>query len=80
MLPASDVHRATIDIRYRTARGGKVDFLRGFWKGSQNFEAVQIDDVATSDFADALEGKHVIAHSVTLRTRIDTERCRRSML
>ena len=63
-----------------TARGGKVDFLRGFWKSNPNFEAVQIDDVATSDFGDALEGKHVIAYSFTLRIRIDTERRLLSML
>ena len=45
-----------INIFLRTARGGKVNFLRDFWKANPKFEAVQIDDVATDDFTDALKG------------------------
>ena len=30
--------------------------MRDFWKANPKFEAVQIDDVATDDFTDALKG------------------------
>ncbi|KAM5530934.1 hypothetical protein V8D89_015379 [Ganoderma adspersum] len=62
---AAHVIQQLLDSGYRvrgTARGGKVNFLRGFWKASPNFEAVQIDDVATSDFTDALEGVEAVLH------------------
>ncbi|PIL24601.1 hypothetical protein GSI_12485 [Ganoderma sinense ZZ0214-1] len=45
-----------------TARGEKVDFLREFWKASPNFEAVQIDDIAISDFTHVLEGVDAVLH------------------
>ena len=40
----------------RTARGAKVTLLRDHFKTVPNFEVVQIDDIATSDFSNALKG------------------------
>nr|VWO94326.1 UDP-xylose synthase [Ganoderma boninense] len=62
---AGHVIQQLLDRGYRvrgTARGGKIDFLRGFWKASPHFEAVQIDDVASSDFTHALEGVDAVLH------------------
>ncbi|TFK85285.1 NAD(P)-binding protein [Polyporus arcularius HHB13444] len=48
-----------LDAGYRvrgTARGVKLGLVRDHFKSNPSFEAIQIDDIATSDFHDALIG------------------------
>ena len=79
MFLSSNFLLVVADRRYSIARGEKVDFLRAFWKAYPNFEVAQIDDAATSDFTDALEGERVVTTS-GLRTAADVKISHRSML
>ena len=46
--------------------------MRDFWKANPKFEAVQIDDVATDDFTNALEGMNSL-RSLILYSHIQTD-------
>ncbi|EJF56274.1 NAD(P)-binding protein, partial [Dichomitus squalens LYAD-421 SS1] len=62
---AAHVVQKLLESGYRvrgTARGKKVDFLREFWKANPHFEAVQIEDIATSDFTEALKDVDAVLH------------------
>ncbi|KAI0695059.1 NAD-P-binding protein [Cerioporus squamosus] len=64
-----------LDAGYRvrgTARGAKLALVRDHFKSNSNFEAIQIDDIATSDFHDALIGVDaVLAVACPLPGRAD---------
>ncbi|RPD55635.1 NAD(P)-binding protein [Lentinus tigrinus ALCF2SS1-7] len=65
---ASHIVTQLLDDGYRvrgTARGGKIDLLREHFKSNQNFEAVKIDDIATSDFSAALKGVDAVIHAAS---------------
>ncbi|PIL25659.1 hypothetical protein GSI_11409 [Ganoderma sinense ZZ0214-1] len=54
-----------LDAGYRvkgTARGAKLDLLREHFKANPKFEAVQIDDIVSGDFATALKDVNAVIH------------------
>ncbi|EJF58867.1 NAD(P)-binding protein [Dichomitus squalens LYAD-421 SS1] len=62
---ASHVVQQLLSAGYRvrgTARGAKVNTLRDFWKAVPEFQAIQIDDIATDDFTEALQGVDAVVH------------------
>ncbi|KAI0695062.1 NAD-P-binding protein [Cerioporus squamosus] len=62
---ASHIVTQLLEAGYRvrgTARGPKLDLIREHYKSNPNFEAVQIDDIVTSDFSSAFQGVDAVLH------------------
>ena len=51
---------------FRAARGTKVDLLKeSYAKHGDKFDAVNIADIATGDFPEALEGVDAVIHTAS---------------
>ncbi|KAL1941274.1 hypothetical protein VTO73DRAFT_7486 [Trametes versicolor] len=45
-----------------TARGAKLELLRGYFASNPNFEAVEVNDISSGDLATAMQGVDAIIH------------------
>jgi hypothetical protein len=53
-------------MKFRAARGAKVDLLKASYaKHKDKFDAVNISDIATGDFPEALKGVDAVIHTAS---------------